>query len=49
VKSCSGSASDDAAPITVLKPSLVAYSTRIRAGRSALAHTIAEPLDTSPD
>jgi hypothetical protein len=33
----------------VLKLSMVAYSTRMRAGLSALAHTIAEPFDTSPD
>jgi hypothetical protein len=32
-----------------LKPSVVAASISIRAGRSARAHTIPDPSDTSPD
>src|SRR5882724_11024370 len=49
VKSLSGSASDDATPIIVLKLSTVEHSTRMRAGRSALAHTTAESVETSPE
>jgi hypothetical protein len=33
----------------LLKLSTVEHSTRMRAGRSALAHTTAETLDTSPE
>jgi hypothetical protein len=33
----------------VLKLSTVEHSTRMRAGRSALAHTTAESVDTSPE
>src|SRR5882724_1877401 len=49
VKSCSGSASDDAMLIIVVKLSSVEHSTSMRAGRSALAHTTAESVDTSPE
>ena len=44
-----GNACDDATPIMVLKLSCVEHSTCMRAARSALAHTTAEPADISPD
>ena len=49
VKSLSGSASTQTAWMMLSKLSVVETSTRMRAGRSARAHTTPESIETSPD
>ena len=49
MKSLSGSASTNAPCADVLKLSVVATSTSMRAGRSARAQTTPESAETSPD